>query len=80
MCLYNRAGRSPSDPPPNEPREAEDVAADFKALVTEAGIEPPFVLFGRSYGGMLVSFYASAYSDDVAGVVVFDEPGTPARP
>ena len=78
VCLYNRAGRPPSDPPPDRPREAEDVAGDFKALTTEAGIEPPFVLFGRSFGGMVVTFYASAHPEDVAGVVVFDSPAPAA--
>ena len=78
VCLYNRAGTPPSDPAPNRPREAEDVAADFHALVDAAGIEPPYVLFGRSFGGMLVTFYASEYPKDVAGVVVFDSPAPSA--
>ena len=78
VCLYNRAGRAPSDPAPNRPREAEDVAADFHALTEAAGIEPPFVLFGRSFGGMVVTFYASKYSQDVLGVVVFDSPAPSA--
>ena len=74
VCLYNRAGREPSDPAPNEPREAEDAAADLHALVEAAGIEPPIILFGRSFGGMLVTFYAATYPEQVAGVVVFDSP------
>jgi pimeloyl-ACP methyl ester carboxylesterase len=78
VCLYNRAGTPPSDPAPNRPREAEDVAADFHALTEAAGIDPPFVLFGRSFGGMVVTFYASKYSHDVAGVVVFDSPAPSA--
>jgi pimeloyl-ACP methyl ester carboxylesterase len=78
VCLYNRAGRPPSDPASNQPREAEDVAADFHALTKAAGIEPPFVLFGRSFGGMVVTFYASKYSDEVVGVVVFDSPAPSA--
>ena len=78
VCLYNRAGRDPSDPAPNEPREAEDVAADFHALVEAAGVEPPFILVGRSFGGMLVTFYAAAHPEQVAGVVVFDSPAPSA--
>ncbi|MBA2632121.1 MAG: alpha/beta fold hydrolase [Chloroflexi bacterium] len=78
VCLYNRAGRPPSDPAPDEPREAEDIAAYFHALTRAAEISPPFFLFGRSYGGMLVTFYASEYPDDVAGVVVFDSPAPSA--
>lgn len=78
VCLYNRAGTPPSDPAPNRKREAEDVAADFHALVRSAGIEPPYVLFGRSFGGMIVTFYASQFPGDVAGVVVFDSPAPSA--
>jgi pimeloyl-ACP methyl ester carboxylesterase len=78
VCLYNRAGREPSDPAPNQPREAEDVAADFHALIRAAGIELPLILFGRSFGGMLVTFYASEYPDDVAAIVVFDSPAPSA--
>src|SRR4051812_12213788 len=68
VCLYNRAGRPPSDPAPNRAREAEDPAEDFHALVRAAGIRPPYVLFGRSFGGMVVTFYASKYPAEVAGV------------
>lgn len=78
ICLYNRAGLPPSDPAPNRPRAAEDVAADFHALVRAAQIPPPYVLFGRSFGGMVVTFYASKYPSDVTGVVVFDSPAPSA--
>jgi pimeloyl-ACP methyl ester carboxylesterase len=78
VCLANRAGHPPSDPAPNQPREAEDVAADFHALTDAAGIEGPFVLFGRSVGGMIVTFHASEYPQDVAGVIVFDSPAPSA--
>jgi len=77
-CLYNRAGLAPSDPAPNRPREADDVAADFRALVREARISAPYVLFGRSFGGMIVTFYAATHPSDVAGVVVFDSPAPSA--
>jgi pimeloyl-ACP methyl ester carboxylesterase len=78
VCLYNHAGRSPSDPAPDRAREAEVVAADFHALVEAARIPPPYVLFGRSFGGMVVAFYASKDPADVAGVVVFDSPAPSA--
>lgn len=78
VCLYNRAGRAPSDPAPNRAREAEDVAADFHTLVRAAQITRPYVLFGRSFGGMVVTFYASKYPGDIAGVVVFDSPAPSA--
>ena len=74
VCLYNRAGITPSDPAPNRAREAEDVAADFHALVSAAGIATPVILFGRSFGGYVVTFNAATYPGDVAGVVVFDSP------
>ena len=74
VCVYDRSGRYPSDPAPERPREAEDYAADLHTLIRRAGIEPPVLLFGRSFGGMLVTFYAATHSEDVAGVAVFDCP------
>jgi len=78
VCIYNRAGSPPSDPAPNVKREAEDAAADLHALIHAAGIPTPVVLFGQSFGGMLVTFYAATYPDEVSGVVVFDSPAPSA--
>jgi len=42
------------------------------AIADKAGVKPPFVLVGQSYGGWLVRLYALTYPSDVAGMVLVD--------
>ena len=74
VCAYDRAGTGRSDPAPNEPRDADDVTGDLNELLAAAGEAGPFVLVGSSFGGMIVTYYASRYPDDVAAVVLLDVP------
>jgi pimeloyl-ACP methyl ester carboxylesterase len=71
VCMYDRAGLglSPSDP---KPRTAQEAVDDLHKLLDKAGIDPPYVLVGHSYGGMLVHLYASEHPHDVTGVVLLD--------
>jgi pimeloyl-ACP methyl ester carboxylesterase len=51
---------------------------ELHTLLEKAGIAPPYVLVGHSYGGWLVRLYASKYRLDVAGMELleggFDNP------
>jgi hypothetical protein len=67
VCTYDRAGTGTSDPPPNERRDAEDVVNDLKALLGAAEVDGPYVLVGRSFGGMIVTHYAETLPEDVVG-------------
>ena len=78
VCTYDRAGTGTSDPAPDERRDAEDVVHDIKALIVAADLAGPYVLVGRSFGGMIVTHYAQALPDDVVGVVVLDTPAPSA--
>ena len=78
VCAYDRAGWGASDPAPNEPRSADDVVEDLHALLDAADVDGPFVLAGSSFGGMIVSYYAERYPDDVEGVVLLDVPAPSA--
>jgi pimeloyl-ACP methyl ester carboxylesterase len=78
VCAYDRAGWGASDPAPDEPRSADDVTEDLHALLEAADVEGPFVLAGSSFGGMIVSYYAERYPDDVTGVVLLDVPAPSA--
>src|SRR6476469_4430844 len=81
VCAYDRPGtiagsetieRSRSDPAPM-PRSAGDVVADLSALLTAAGVRPPYVLVGHSFGGLVVRLFASTLTpDDVVGLVLVD--------
>jgi pimeloyl-ACP methyl ester carboxylesterase len=78
VCTYDRAGTGASDPAPNEKRDADDVNADLSALLKAASVEGPYLLLGRSFGGMIVTYYAQEMPDGVLGVVVFDSPAPSA--
>jgi pimeloyl-ACP methyl ester carboxylesterase len=50
VCAYDRAGLGWSEPGP-EPRDAKQVSGELHTLLTNAGIEGPYMLVGHSYGG-----------------------------
>ena len=78
VCTYDRAGTGTSDPAPDERRDADDVVHDVKALLVAADLAGPYVLVGRSFGGMIVTHYAETLPEDVVGVVVLDTPAPSA--
>lgn len=79
VCTYDRAGTGASDPAPKEKRDADDVITDLGALLKAARVDGPYVLVGRSFGGMIVTYYAQEMPKDVLGVVVFDTPAPSAE-
>ena len=73
-CSYDRAGIGDSAPldaaaPDPSPGSA---AADLRATLAAAGVEPPYVLLGWSYGGLVTQAYAAAFPDELAGLVLED--------
>jgi pimeloyl-ACP methyl ester carboxylesterase len=74
VCTYDRAGEGTSGPAPPGPRDADDVVADLHELLASAGLAPPYVLVGSSFGGMIVTHYAATHPGEVAGVVLLDVP------
>jgi len=73
-CAYDRAGVGKSEawPKDEEPVSARDVVDDLHAALTAGEIAPPYVLVGHSIGGVFVRMFASAYPDEVAGMVLLD--------
>lgn len=71
VCSYDRAGLAHSDYGPT-PRDAELSATDLHTLLTEAGIAPPYVLVGHSFGGLLIRRYAFDYPEEVDGLIFID--------
>ncbi|HEX2404445.1 MAG TPA: alpha/beta hydrolase, partial [Acidimicrobiia bacterium] len=78
VCAYGRAGWDGSDPAPNEPRTADDVIDDLHNLLGAAGVDGPYVMVGSSFGGMVVTYFAATYPEDVVGVVLLDVPAPDA--
>jgi len=70
-CWYDRAGYGWSDPAP-APRTTADIADDLHKLLHAAGIAPPYVLAGHSFGGFTVRVFASRYQEETSGLVLVD--------
>ena len=71
VCTFDRAGLGWSDPAPT-PRTSRQIVSDLHALLTNAGIKPPYVLVGHSFGGLNARLYTSQFPEEVAGMVLVD--------
>ena len=80
VCAYDRAGTGRSDPAPVEPRSAANVQEDLDALLEAAGIPPPYLLVGQSFGGQVALYHAMRHSEDVVGMVIVDPDWTGTDP
>ena len=71
VCAYDRAGLGWSEPGP-APRDPVTIVGELHTLLSEAEIEPPYVLTGHSFGAILVRIFADQYPEDVDGLVLVD--------
>lgn len=71
VVTYSRAGLGKSQPRP-EPRTPAQVGKEFDELIAAAGLKPPFILVGHSYGGYLIRQFAVRHPEQVAGFVFVD--------
>lgn len=71
VCTFDRAGMGWSESGP-EPRTPEQNARELHTLLTNAGIDGPYVLVGHSLAGKNVRLFAQFYPDQVAGMVLVD--------
>jgi pimeloyl-ACP methyl ester carboxylesterase len=71
VCSYDRAGFGWSDAGPM-PRTACRIADELRTLLERAGIPPPYLLVGHSFGGLVSLIFAHRFRDDVAGLVLVD--------
>ena len=68
-CWYDRAGEGWSDPGPF-PRTSAAIAKDLHELLQRAGVPPPYVLVGHSFGGLNARVYNGLYPNEVASMVL----------
>jgi pimeloyl-ACP methyl ester carboxylesterase len=57
-------------------RTPGNIAVELHGMLSGAGIKPPYVLVGHSFGGLVMRRFALLYPDEVSGVVLVD----PMRP
>ncbi|MEW7849490.1 alpha/beta hydrolase [Massilia aurea] len=68
---YSRAGHGRSAPRPGTPT-LTGRTDELEELIAAAGLQPPFVLVGHSYGGFLIRSYAARHPAQIAGMVFVD--------
>jgi pimeloyl-ACP methyl ester carboxylesterase len=68
---YDRAGLGWSRRSPRQ-RDAQTIAMELRDALREAGIEPPYVIAGHSFGGLPVRAFADLYPELTAGLVLVD--------
>lgn len=71
VCAYDRVNLGTSGRSTTQPTGSAH-ADMLHALLEAAHEDPPFVLAGHSYGGMIVRLFASRYPREVAGLVLVD--------
>lgn len=68
---YDRAGLGWSSAAAT-PRIPSVIAGELKSLLAAVDIEPPYLLVGHSFGGLVVERFAADYPEYVQGVVLVD--------
>ncbi|MEH2192158.1 MAG: alpha/beta hydrolase [Nostoc sp.] len=71
VCIYDRAGYGWSDRSPH-PRTSNQIVTELDTLLTKAGIKPPYILIGDSFGSYNVRLYAHRFPEKVIGMVLTD--------
>ncbi|MDQ0175006.1 alpha/beta fold hydrolase [Bacillus chungangensis] len=71
MFIYDRAGLGRSEGS-DRSRHSQQSVENLRLLLKKAGVKPPYVLVGHSFGGINVRLFASTYPEEVAGVVLLD--------
>jgi pimeloyl-ACP methyl ester carboxylesterase len=71
VFIYDRAGYGWSDSSPY-PRTSYQIVRELDKLLTQANIEPPYILVGDSFGSYNVRLYAHLFPEKVVGLVLTD--------
>jgi pimeloyl-ACP methyl ester carboxylesterase len=68
---YDRIGLGWSSPC-HTARTPANIAAELHAMLAGAGIKPPYILVGHSFGGLVVRRYALLFPADVSSLLLID--------
>jgi pimeloyl-ACP methyl ester carboxylesterase len=73
VILFNRRGVGTSIKATEE-QDGNTVIIEMRALFSNLGVSPPYVLVAHSLGGLFANLYARTYPNEVAGIVFVDSP------
>lgn len=68
--VYNRRGYGFSDS--GSVRTIKEQAEDLRILLRKSGAQSPYILVGEEYGSLVLTEFAKAYPDLIAGVVLIN--------
>lgn len=68
---YDRAGYACSEQGPL-PRTGKQMCWELHTALKNAGVHPPYILVGQSFGGFIVRAFARYYPGEVAGMVLVE--------
>ncbi|WP_418789172.1 alpha/beta fold hydrolase [Paenibacillus agilis] len=68
---YDRAGIGRSKSAAGS-RTCRDLADELSQLLLSVNVEPPYILVGHSFGGLVARLYASLHPQLIAGIVLVD--------
>lgn len=71
VCSYDRAGFGWSDAGPM-PRTAGRIADELRTLLDRAGVPPPFLPVGHSFGGLVALIFAHRFRSETSALVLVD--------
>src|SRR6476660_6944784 len=71
VCTYDRAGFGWSDGGPML-RTAGRIADELRTLLDRAGVPPPFLPVGHSFGGLVALIFAHRFRSEMVGMVLVD--------
>ena len=71
VVSYDRAGLGWSDLGPM-PRTSDRIVEELHTLLHRAGVPPPYILVGHSFGGLTVPLFAALFPEETAGMVLVD--------
>jgi pimeloyl-ACP methyl ester carboxylesterase len=71
VCAYDRAGLGWSEAV-STPRDPVSIVGELHGLLEEAGVQPPYIMAGHSYGAILARVYAAQYPQEVTGLTLVD--------
>ncbi|MGA8741414.1 MAG: alpha/beta hydrolase [Terracidiphilus sp.] len=68
---YDRGGLGWSSPC-RTARTPSNIAVELHELLSEAGIKPPYILVGHSFGGLVMRKFALLYPEEISSIILVD--------